>query len=480
MRRRLASAVLLAFTVTPLWAADYQKSFVDGIRAKEQRNWQQVITKMSEAAAEKNTEGEQVRMPGMFVEGYFPHYYLGLAYYNSRNLTAALQELRESERQGAIRSSSALYQSLREMRDTLQTKTASTATGPAEEGENQKEPKKAEKPEEHVRAGADAAVIVRATERAMAEINHAEDVGRAMIQSEESPLVAPVWQREPGLRARQSQAGEKVAAARAKLLTGKASGNPLDLDAAAALASAATQGYEEIKQALLLRKIAFDKEQFALKSKEHAVAAKLAAEQTRLEEEIRRNAAAAAVEVERQELDRQLQRRIGTARMLLSVLSRTRGDGGVDRVRAELQRATDQALAVHGRAAGGVDLRLADQSLSVVTGRANEVLSRVARASREPPLQLMTAAASYFTGDYRHVLTLLENISFPDARATSHALLLRAAARHALYFLGGRKDRHLLELAASDAHGCHRVDATLRPLRTAFPPNFAEFFRKNR
>jgi hypothetical protein len=138
-----------------------------------------------------------------------------------------------------------------------------------------------------------------------------------------------------------------------------------------------------------------------------------------------------------------------------------------------------QRFSVIGSGGTIADLRMLGDRLSEALSGANELLSRVAAASGGPPPTLVDAAASFFNGDYQRTVSVLEKASFAESRATAHALMLRAAARYALFMVGGGKDEKMRALAAADAGACHRRDPRLTPQRSVFSPAFADFFRKN-
>lgn len=76
----------------------YQK----GRRAIEQKDWQVAVDFFQLALAEREEEGEMVRLYGVGFEHYLPRYYLGVAYFQLGEPRKALWEWKKSERQGAI------------------------------------------------------------------------------------------------------------------------------------------------------------------------------------------------------------------------------------------------------------------------------------------------------------------------------------------------------------------------------------------
>lgn len=94
-----------------------------------------------------------------------------------------------------------------------------------------------------------------------------------------------------------------------------------------------------------------------------------------------------------------------------------------------------------------------------------------------PPADLLSGARAYFERRYENAVTLLSRTPGLRGRAAAQSLLLRSAARFALFKTGGEKDDELRRLAAEDAAASRRVDATLLPDAATFSPQFVEFFR---
>jgi hypothetical protein len=97
-----------------------------------------------------------------------------------------------------------------------------------------------------------------------------------------------------------------------------------------------------------------------------------------------------------------------------------------------------------------------------------------------PPAELLNGARAYFDGQYAKAVAFLARTGDLKSRAAAQSLLLRSAARFALYRAGGEKDAELRRLAAEDAAAARRADASLLPDADAFSPQFAEFFRASR
>jgi tetratricopeptide (TPR) repeat protein len=126
---------------------DYRESYGKGIRAIDNSDWSGAIEALRAAAAEKSKEGERVLVYGMRFKPYLPHYYLGLAYFNTGNCQAALRAWAESERQGAVRET-AEYRTLGALREQCRERGArglEKQTGEKQTGEKRQVDGQAEK-----------------------------------------------------------------------------------------------------------------------------------------------------------------------------------------------------------------------------------------------------------------------------------------------------------------------------------------------
>jgi len=105
------------------------------------------------------------------------------------------------------------------------------------------------------------------------------------------------------------------------------------------------------------------------------------------------------------------------------------------------------------------------------------------RHTSAAPSRLQEAARTLLVDrEYDRVIDMLERAEteFQSSRARAHALLFRAAARHALYRLGGETQPELAEEARRDILACRRADPGLRPLESYFSPRFLNFFAQAR
>jgi hypothetical protein len=122
--------------------------------------------------------------------------------------------------------------------------------------------------------------------------------------------------------------------------------------------------------------------------------------------------------------------------------------------------------------------RAANQNLSPPKKPADDSTKPVSPAGREsaPPTELVTAAFLFFSGQYQAAVNVLDAQPRPAGRAGAQGLLLRAAARHALYVMGGEKNTALLEAAQADVASCRQMDPRFAPHPRFFSPRFRDFF----
>jgi hypothetical protein len=97
-----------------------------------------------------------------------------------------------------------------------------------------------------------------------------------------------------------------------------------------------------------------------------------------------------------------------------------------------------------------------------------------------PPADLLAAAQAYFNGEYDDAAQALARTSYAGGRELMHALVLRAAARYALYQLGGEKEDGLRQQALADIQACRRLDPAFSPDPHVFSPRFTQLFKSAR
>jgi hypothetical protein len=97
-----------------------------------------------------------------------------------------------------------------------------------------------------------------------------------------------------------------------------------------------------------------------------------------------------------------------------------------------------------------------------------------------PPAELLAGAQAFFGAQYQQAADLLGRAEGLTGRAGAQSLVIRAAARHALYLVGGERDSALLARAAADVKASRERDPQVAPDPKAFSPRFVEFFAKSR
>jgi len=101
-------------------------------------------------------------------------------------------------------------------------------------------------------------------------------------------------------------------------------------------------------------------------------------------------------------------------------------------------------------------------------------LSQLKRAAQRPPLKLVEAFQAYSVGEFEAVIEILDSGRWRP-RASAHACLLKAAARHALFLLDGEDQNELLVAARTDIAQCQAGSAPLEPSEQYFSPRFLAF-----
>ncbi len=116
--------------------------------------------------------------------------------------------------------------------------------------------------------------------------------------------------------------------------------------------------------------------------------------------------------------------------------------------------------------------------LVALRDRLNEAMTQLQQAVERPPRSLQEAATAFLRGDYPTVLTLLQDKRYREARARGHACLFRAAARYALFVLGGERDASLELQLQDDLAICAKIEPRPEPNSQFFSPRFMEFYRQ--
>jgi hypothetical protein len=91
---------------------------------------------------------------------------------------------------------------------------------------------------------------------------------------------------------------------------------------------------------------------------------------------------------------------------------------------------------------------------------------------------LEEGARQFFAGEYQKLLTTLDpNAGLSGIPLQLHVHLFRAAALHALYVRSGETDPSLRTRALAEIEQCRRIHAAFQPDARAFGPRFLAFYR---
>jgi tetratricopeptide (TPR) repeat protein len=90
----------------------------------------------------------------------------------------------------------------------------------------------------------------------------------------------------------------------------------------------------------------------------------------------------------------------------------------------------------------------------------------------DPRPRLRAALDSYVHGRYDEAVRAIANAELEDRAAKGEAALIRAAARHALYRIGGEKDAGLLAQIEADLREYRALRPNGKPDERLFPPGF--------
>jgi hypothetical protein len=356
----LALGVLLA--VPHGASADYKDTYKQGVEAVEKSRWPDAARLMQAAIAGKSVEGETIRFYGQRFEPYLPHYYLGLALFNSGDCVGALRSWAVSESQGAVRKTE-------HYRTLTRNRSACEAKAPPPRPATPAPP-----------PGPDPAALAQAVQAAEAALKRADDASRSTATAQADALLSPIWSQDATLGPTQERGRETLSSARGKLEAARRKPDLAQLQDARETAERAAQQLEAV-----------------------------------------------------------------TAQ--------------AGRRRAELAAAARPTPAPPAPA------------IPTPTPAA---------ARTAPSPELLAGARAFFGAQYQQAVALLAQADGFPGRAGAHALVLRAASRHALYLLGGERDSGLLARAEADARAARRVDPRVVPDPQAFSPRFVEFFRRVR
>lgn len=105
--------MFLFLTLTPLTLfAEWYKDYESAQKNIKKGQWKDAIPRLRAALSEKQDEENNVKFYGMKFDDYFPHFYLGLAYFGLKDYKNALMEFEQSEKTGAIKQRQDLFKQL--------------------------------------------------------------------------------------------------------------------------------------------------------------------------------------------------------------------------------------------------------------------------------------------------------------------------------------------------------------------------------
>ncbi len=278
------------------------------------------------------------------------------------------------------------------------------------------------------------------------QISQAEAAARAVESMREDPIVAAIFDRDPGLKRKLQQAYAKLALAQ---------------DAYSQSGGAPYKGAEAKQSALAARR------EF------------LAVEAT-----LRARAGAATGEAgdsdaEREQLRAEIRALLRDAKELMDRPAASRPD--ILERRAELGRSLRKAHAMGPRVPTARLRELRDELAAAMAevrdataGGTGEITQATGWSAPDP---LRQATRAFFAGEYRLAADLLATSTWSDPRAAKATLLIRGASHFALWVESGERDQSLFDRAVADVRACQNLDASLRPDPAAFSPRYAELFR---
>jgi hypothetical protein len=462
----LAAAAL--FALVAVASADYRASFEKGIKAIDNKDWSGAIEALRGAVAEKSAEGERVLIYGMRYKPYLPHYYLGLAYFNTGNCEAAVKAWAESERQGPVREA-AEYKTLQRLREQCR-------------GQGIREAEPAQLP-----SPARGPDVRQAVAEAEAEIKKGESAATSVARMRAEPENARLWQSDPSLRQSENKANLDLSSARSVLAEARAGSDAARVAGARDTAIRARRELEALQRLVIDRRDNLAREALEKQAKERDAAERRAAlERQALEKQSKESQA--KERLARENASKTILREVGQsvqeARALLADASRRRPlPEQARKPRADLEKELKEAQRASPNTSLSDLTRLRDR-VEKSAANLRMVLNRpqggtTPPADRTVPPSLLAAAAAYFQGDYDRAAKTLEGANFQQPRAAAQARLLRGAARYGIFVTGGEKDDQLRQKAIQDIRECLRLDPNIAVSSLAFSPRFVEFFKRS-
>lgn len=102
VRNGILALLALFVLATPALAKEYYESYEDGLKAVDKKDWNAVISLMTEAINKVPEENKRARSYGANFFAYHPYYYRGIAYYNTGQYEKAISDLQKALGNGKI------------------------------------------------------------------------------------------------------------------------------------------------------------------------------------------------------------------------------------------------------------------------------------------------------------------------------------------------------------------------------------------
>jgi tetratricopeptide (TPR) repeat protein len=103
VRTAVLTLLIAALALVAQGQTDHVRPYLEGLQAEESGQWPTVVLKMSEAIAHQPQEMRSLRVRAGVI-AYVPHFWLGIAYASLERWEESLHELKISEQQGVIQS----------------------------------------------------------------------------------------------------------------------------------------------------------------------------------------------------------------------------------------------------------------------------------------------------------------------------------------------------------------------------------------
>jgi len=102
VRHVIVALLAIVLFATPAVAKEYYEFYEDGLKAVDKKDWNSVISLMTEAINKEPEENKRARSYGANFFAYHPYYYRGIAYYNTGQYEKAIADLQRALGNGRI------------------------------------------------------------------------------------------------------------------------------------------------------------------------------------------------------------------------------------------------------------------------------------------------------------------------------------------------------------------------------------------